>query len=77
MPTPTPDEIRAAAAQNAAEGIASAEVDGRTATALDPLKQIEAAQKLESQQLLTGATGRRPASGWAGRGARAELPGAN
>jgi hypothetical protein len=50
MPTPTPDEIADAAAQAAADGVASATVDGRSATAIDPLKQLELADRLKARQ---------------------------
>ncbi len=40
------DDIREAAAANAASGIANATVDGSAVTAQDPLKQLEVADKL-------------------------------
>ncbi len=54
MPTPTPDEIRDAAATAAAEGIAAAEGDQGAVTAMDPLKQIAAADALAARAIAAG-----------------------
>lgn len=77
MPDTTPDEIAAAAAQAAAEGVASATVEGRSATAIDPLKQLDVADRIQARQALTGTNSNGgPRSGWgATRPARAIGPG--
>ena len=75
---PTPTEIADAAAVTAADGVASATTDGNSATAMDPLKQLEVADKLAARALGESANpngGKR--SGWAGlRPARVTPPGA-
>lgn len=78
MSTPTAQEIIDAAAQNAADGVQSAQADGQSATAMDPLKQIEAADKIAARALLAGTgTNGGAKSGWRGlRAARAVPPGA-
>lgn len=76
MPTPTPDEIIDAAAQNAADGIASGEVDGRKVVALDPLKQLEIADEIAKRPTGTNAQGGRK-SPWRGAFSRAIKPGAS
>lgn len=79
MPTPTPEQIRDAAAAAAAEGVASAQADGQSATAMDPLKQIAAADALAARAALSGAApGGGSKSGWRLlRPARPILPGAD
>lgn len=76
MPTPTPDEIIDAAAQNAADGVASGKVDGREVVAIDPLKQLEVADEIAKR-----ATGPNPQGGrkspWRGTISRAIKPGAS
>lgn len=50
---PTPEEIEAAEAaalDSITEGIQSAAVDGRSVTAMDPVKQLEALDKLKSRE---------------------------
>lgn len=51
MPVPTADELVDDAATLAAEGVASATVDGRSATSMDPLKQIQVAEKIAARQV--------------------------
>jgi hypothetical protein len=53
--TPTAAEIAAAAATAAAEGVASATGDGESATAMDPLKQLDVADRLAAREI-AGAT---------------------
>lgn len=78
MSTPTAQEILDAAAQNAADGVASAQADGQSATAMDPVEQIKAADMIAARALLTGTgTNGGAKSGWRGlRAARAVPPGA-
>ncbi len=78
MPAPTPAEIADAAAAAAAEGVASATVGGQSATSIDPLKQLEIADKLAARQLAGQVNPNGGArSGWAGlRPARVVPPGA-
>lgn len=79
MATPTPDDIAAAAAEIAATGVQSVTTDGQTTVAMDPLKQIEAADRLSARDLLAGANpqgGARTAWGML-RPAQAILPGAS
>lgn len=67
---PTPDEIAAAAAEAAAAGVQSSAVDGRSVTAMDPVRQLELADRLRDRDRLRGR------SGWAGvRAAKAVPPG--
>jgi hypothetical protein len=78
VPTPTPDEIRDAAAEVAAGGVQSATTGDQTTNLMDPLKQIKAADALESRDLLetTNPQGG-PRSPWGMlRPAQATLPGA-
>ena len=61
----TAAEIIAAAAIAAAEGVASVTVDGNSATAMDPLKQIQAADLVASRTALAGVNANGGArSGW-------------
>lgn len=78
MPVPTADELYDAAAALAAEGVASATVDGRSATSMDPLKQIEVADAIQSRDLIAGTNANGgPKTGWAFlRPAKAIPPGA-
>jgi methylmalonyl-CoA mutase cobalamin-binding subunit len=78
MPTPTPDEIIDAAAQNAADGVASGQVDGRQVTAIDPLKQLDVADKVATKAAVAGTNPQGGSkSGWRTlRAARAIPPGA-
>jgi hypothetical protein len=55
VPTPTPADIAAAAAEVAETGVQSVTTDGQTTVAMDPLKQIEAADRLAARDLLGGA----------------------
>lgn len=48
--TPDPDEIAAAAAANAARGVDQVTTDGQTTKALDPLKQLELADRLAARE---------------------------
>jgi hypothetical protein len=64
VPTPTADEIAAAVAEDVADGVASATTDGQSATAMDPEKRLDIADRLQARAI-TG-------SGWgATRSARA------
>lgn len=76
--TPTPDEIRDAAAQSAAEGVASAQGDQGSVTAMDPLKQLEVADRVATKAAVAGTNpqgGNK--SGWRTlRAAKAIPPGA-
>lgn len=78
MPVPTVDELYDAAATHAEEGVQSATVDGRSATAMDPLKQIQVADAIHSRDLIAGTNANGGAkSGWGFlRPARAVPPGA-
>ena len=78
MPAPTADELLDAAATLANEGVQSATVDGRSATAMDPLKQIQVADAIQSRDLISGTNANGGAkSGWGFlRPARAVPPGA-
>ena len=78
MSTPTAQEILDAAAQNAADGVASAQADGQSATAMDPTEQIKAADMIAARTALTGTgTNGGAKSGWRRlRAARAVPPGA-
>ena len=51
MPTPTPDEIADAAATTAEAGIEKSELDGEMMTAMDPMKQLDVADRLASRSL--------------------------
>jgi hypothetical protein len=65
VPVPTADELYDAAAIVAEEGVQSATVDGRSATAMDPLKQIEVADRIQSRELIAGTnTNGGPKTGW-------------
>lgn len=77
MSTPTPAEIAAAAAEIAAGGVQSATTEGQTTTAMDPVKQIEVADKLAAREMLGAANPQGGArSGWRGlRMAQAIPPG--
>jgi hypothetical protein len=74
----TADDVLEAAATVASEGVQSATVDGRSATSLDPLKQIQVADALQSRDLIAGANANGgPKTGWGFlRPARAVPPGA-
>lgn len=78
MPTPTPDEIRDAAAQSAAEGVASAQGDQGSVTAMDPEKVLRVADRLAGRAAAAGTNANGgPRSGWGMcRNARAVPPGA-
>ncbi len=78
MSTPTAQEILDAAAQNAAAGVASAQADGQSATAMDPTEQIKAADMSAARAAVAGVNPQGGAkSGWRGlRAARAVPPGA-
>ena len=61
----TAAEIIAAAATAAAEGVASATVDGNTAVQIDPLKQIQAADAIASRAAVGGVNAQGGSrSGW-------------
>lgn len=77
MSTPTPDDIRAAAAEIAATGVKSATTGDQTTTAMDPLAQIATADALQARELLAQANpqgGARSAWGLL-RPAQSTLPG--
>lgn len=78
MSTPTAQEIIDAAAQNAADGVASAQADGQSATAMDPVKQLQAADRIAAREMAaTSSANGGPRSGWSMcRNARAIPPGA-
>ncbi len=78
MPVPTASELYDAAATLAEEGVQSATVDGRSATAIDPLKQIHVADAIQAREILAGINANGgPKSGWGMcRPARAVPPGA-
>jgi hypothetical protein len=78
MSTPTAQEILDAAAQNAADGVQSAQADGQSATAMDPIKQLQAADRIAAQKSASGTNANGgPKSGWGMcRNARAIPPGA-
>lgn len=78
MPVPTASELYDAAATLAEEGVQSATVDGRSATSMDPLKQIQVADAIAARELLAGTNDNGgPRSGWGlCRPARAIPPGA-
>lgn len=73
----TPDDIIEAATTAASEGVLSTTVDGRSATAMDPLTLIKVADQLQSRELLRGVNANGGAkSGWSMlRPARAIPPG--
>ncbi len=73
----SPDDILDAAATAAAEGVAAATGDGQSAVAMDPLKQIQVADKLASRAALAGTNPQGgPRSGWGClRPGQANLPG--
>lgn len=77
VPTPTPEEIADAAAQSADDGIQSVTVDGRTTVAMDPVKQLDVADRLAERSALSGANANGgPVSAWnRTRAARAIPPG--
>lgn len=77
MATPTPAEIAAAAAEVAAGGVQSATTGDQTTTAMDPLKQIDTADRLAAREMLAAANPQGGArSGWRGlRMAQAIPPG--
>ena len=55
MPDATDAETVAdAAVTNATEGVASATVDGRSSTAMDPIKQLDVADRIAGRSSLTG-----------------------
>jgi hypothetical protein len=56
---PDSDDIADAAAENAARGVESVTTDGATTRALDPLKQLELADKLAARE-----AARTSGSGW-------------
>lgn len=65
MPTPTPEEIAATAAEIAAVGVQSVTTEGQTTVAMDPLKAIAAADALAARGLLAGSNPQGGArSGW-------------
>ena len=67
MPVPTAAEILEAAAINAADGVISATVDGNSATGIDPLKQIQVADKIAARGAIAGTNANGGArSGWNG-----------
>lgn len=78
MPVPTVDELLDNAATVAGEGVQSASVDGRSATAMDPMKQIAVADAIQSRDLIAGTNANGgPKTGWGFlRPARAIPPGA-
>lgn len=78
MPTPTPDEIRANAAQIAATGVKSATAGDQTVSLMDPLDLIKSAAAKEASDALAGANPQGGArSGWGFLApAQAILPGA-
>ena len=51
---PTADEIAAAAALTAAEGVQSATADGQSVTSIDPLKQLDVADRIAKREALAG-----------------------
>jgi hypothetical protein len=64
--TPTAQEIADAAATAAAEGVASASGDGESATAMDPEKQLDIADRLAAREIAAGTNRNGGAvSGWA------------
>jgi methylmalonyl-CoA mutase cobalamin-binding subunit len=61
----TPAEIVDAAETTAVEGVLSSSVDGRSATAMDPLKMLDVADRLQSRELLAGTNANGGSrSGW-------------
>jgi hypothetical protein len=52
---PTSAEIATAAATTAADGVQSATADGQSATAIDPLKQLDVADRIAARESLAGA----------------------
>ena len=79
MPTPTPNEIADAAAELVADGVAAAASDGQSVTAMDPMKQLDVADRLASRTLgqqANAAGGSRSPWGMT-RIARAVPPGTN
>jgi hypothetical protein len=54
----TADEVRDAAALTAAGGVASATTDGQTAVTIDPVKQLDVADRLQARDALAGANRR-------------------
>lgn len=57
--TPEPDDIADAAAENAARGVTSVDADGQKTTALDPIKQLDVADRLEKR-----AAAKASGNGW-------------
>lgn len=56
--TPDPDDIVDAAAANAARGVSSVDADGQKTTALDPLKQLDVADRIAAREAVnSGRTG--------------------
>lgn len=55
---PTPDELRTDAAVNTASGISSASADGCSTAALDPIKQLDAADRLDARAAIDYAVPR-------------------
>jgi hypothetical protein len=53
--TPTAADVAAAAAVSAAEGVQAATTDGQSVTAMDPLRQLELADKLAARERLAAA----------------------
>jgi len=75
---PTPEEIETAAATAAEAGIQSATgADGRSATQMDPLEQLDVRDRLAAAETLTGTNAQGGAkSPWNGlRPARSVPPG--
>lgn len=61
----TAAEIAAAAAAAAEDGVQSASVDGNSAMQLDPMKQLDVADRIEARSALTGSNASGGAkSGW-------------
>lgn len=68
---PTADEIAEAAATAAQEGVQSATVDGNSATAIDPLKQLDVADRIAARTAAAANNG----CGWSGLAKSRVVPG--
>ena len=68
---PTPDEIADAAALAAEEGVQSASVDGNSATALDPMKMLDVADRIAARTAAAASGG----CGWSGLAKSRVIPG--
>jgi len=52
---PTPNDLRSGAAANSASGISSASADGRSSQAIDPMKQLDVADRLDARASIDDA----------------------